>query len=247
MADYNPPLFAVWDPGEKKYLEDRGDKCVARWAKGTITRWGTLDHAAGDLCGREATESMGDIPLCYHHYDRAEKWLRKKIDADHYDRRIDRELELEAERQRSRWPESKLAEKEADLRKEEQRLERWELSLSQEFAKRSVIYYLRRSSDGLIKIGTTGNLSSRLSSLRGEHGEIRLLLTHNGSYARETELHSQFQDLWVEGEWFSPHKPLLEWILSQRQLEGAPVAPTTVPLEVVLELAAQAGGSEAVA
>ena len=55
---------------------------------------------------------------------------------------------------------------------------------------RSIVYYLRRESDGLIKIGFSTNYPSRLNTLRAEHGPLRLLLaTAGGRVARDRPLH----------------------------------------------------------
>lgn len=61
-----------------------------------------------------------------------------------------------------------------------------------------VVYYL--AFNGLIKIGTSTNVKSRISSL--PHDE--LLATEPGSYELEKQRHRQFHHLRYKGEWFNP-------------------------------------------
>lgn len=85
----------------------------------------------------------------------------------------------------------------------------------------AVVYYLRRSSDGLIKIGMTETFWRRLSQLRCEHGDMQILLTHRGGWRDEADAHWQFRRLWVEGEFFRLRKPLMKWIIKVRQMQPA--------------------------
>ncbi len=146
-------------------------------------RWATGNgaHRAGDLCGQPATERVGDSDLCPYHFGRALDWF--------YRRRI----ELPAERQR---------EHEESLR---QAAEARRLAAEA----RGIVYYLHRSADGLIKIGTSTDHKTRFGDLRREHGQLRLLLAYAGGYKEETEAHNRFAGLWVRGEWFRPELPLL--------------------------------------
>lgn len=72
-----------------------------------------------------------------------------------------------------------------------------------------VVYFVQRQ-DARVKIGFTGNLSSRLISLQAEHGPLVLLGVRAGGRMVETELHLKFQR-WRLGrsEWFEPVEPLL--------------------------------------
>jgi hypothetical protein len=79
-----------------------------------------------------------------------------------------------------------------------------------------ITYYVRRSSDGLIKIGTTVAFRTRLGDLRAEHGELQVLATHVGDRSCEQSMHARFRKLRVEGEWFRPGRPLWAWILEVR-------------------------------
>jgi hypothetical protein len=103
-----------------------------------------------------------------------------------------------------------------------------------------LIYYVRRESDDLIKIGTSRVFRSRLTALRAEHGPLRVLLTHAGSYERENLQHARFAHLWAEGEWFRPGRQLCEWILETRA-HGENIATAlrgTEPVEYIRELLA---------
>ena len=82
---------------------------------------------------------------------------------------------------------------------------------------RSIVYYLRRESDGLIKIGFSTNYPSRLNTLRAEHGPLRLLLATAGGRKEEDKAHLEFAALQVTGEWFRPERPLLLWIMRARE------------------------------
>jgi hypothetical protein len=103
---------------------------------------------------------------------------------------------------------------------------------------RQVVYYVRRESDGLIKIGTSGSLNSRLAALRAEHGPLRLLLTHVGDRGREQNLHLAFTDWFAFGEWFHPGDKLLAWIAEARRRPAniRTALPRTEPLEFILGL-----------
>jgi hypothetical protein len=103
-----------------------------------------------------------------------------------------------------------------------------------------VVYYLLRESDGLIKIGTSTIFRNRLSGLRGEHGALRILLTHRGDRICEQGMHMRFRDLRVTGEWFRPGKPLVAWILEvrrrQEKIVPSGLLPGTVALSDVVRL-----------
>lgn len=170
--------------------------CTARWATGNGA------HQAGDLCGQPATETIGDIDLCPHHFRRALDWFYK------------RRIELPKEHQR---------EHEESLR---QAAEARRLAAEA----RSIVYYLHRPADGLIKIGTSIDHKSRFSDLRREHGPLRLLLAYPGTRAEETEAHGRFAALRVEGEWFRPELPLLKAVLRMRGF--APKGRTRLPAQV---------------
>jgi hypothetical protein len=87
----------------------------------------------------------------------------------------------------------------------------------------SDVYYVQRS-DGLIKIGYSSQLGSRLGSLRLAHGPLTLLATHKGGRPAEDAQHEQFREHRVVGEWFRPVPELLAHIarINARRSKSAP-------------------------
>ena len=101
-----------------------------------------------------------------------------------------------------------------------------------------VVYYVRRLSDGLIKIGTTRSFPTRLCDLRMKHGALQVLLTHRGDRATETAMHRKFGRLRVQGEFFRPRQPLIGWIVELRQRQPeATLHPDTLPMADLIALA----------
>jgi DNA-binding Xre family transcriptional regulator len=78
-----------------------------------------------------------------------------------------------------------------------------------------MIYFLQRP-DGTIKIGSTGNLETRLNQIAILHRGIQLLGVMEGGRAEESTLHRQFAALRVsegnEREWFRPESALTDFI-----------------------------------
>jgi hypothetical protein len=206
---FRPRLF-VWDEEKQDWLE-AGRVCVARW------RRSGGGHKAGDICGRDATDQIGDVDLCGHHYDVASAW---RADTPNRGRR----KQVEFHRQ---W-ESEQAERDEEHQRQ----------IEERRRNLGVIYYIRRASDGLIKIGTTGSLSKRLATHRREHGEIQLLLTHSGGRGREAGLHAEFRDWQYRGEWFHPGWPLMQHIDYLRRSLGirSTQAPGTLSVAEVRKL-----------
>lgn len=68
----------------------------------------------------------------------------------------------------------------------------------------SVVYFLRRQQDGLIKIGHTRRLASRLDTLRRDHGPLVALGFLPGDHLLEHDLHRKFAAHHVGREWFRP-------------------------------------------
>lgn len=172
-------------------------ECGARWT-------------TGEACGRTATETVGDVDLCPHHFKRALDWFyRRRIETPE---RVQREIEAAQLRAAHR------ARLEAEAR--------------------SIVYAIHRPADSLIKIGTTTGYRKRMTDLRREHGELRLFLAMPGGYKEETEIHGKFTELWVEGEWFRPERPLLWWILRMRRANSYPETrlPKAVPLREIRAL-----------
>lgn len=179
-------------------------ECGARWATTNP------DHREGDACGQPATDRVGDVDLCPHHFQRALEWF--------YRRKIDLPEQVQAEAAAAQLRAAHAARLAAEAR--------------------SIIYAARRDSDGLIKIGTTASYRQRMNALRREHGQLSLFLAIPGSYPEETALHGRFADLWVEGEWFRPGRPLLWWILRMRQAHSYPETrlPRGAPLREIRAL-----------
>lgn len=163
--------------------------CTARWASDNAA------HAAGDLCGRPAVESIGDSDVCEHHRKRALTWF--------YNYR----LKLPRVRQQQLEEAQIEAATQARLAAEA----------------RSIVYYLRRHSDGMIKIGFSASYPGRLTSLRGEHGELSLLLAYAGGRKEENQAHKIWAAARITArrEWFRPELPLLLGILRLRNASRA--------------------------
>lgn len=77
------------------------------------------------------------------------------------------------------------------------------------------VYFVQSPSTGLIKIGTTGNVQQRLSSLCAETSENMVLLaTLEGGFRLEKQLHGHFRDERRHGEWFEPGPELVAMVAS---------------------------------
>jgi hypothetical protein len=76
----------------------------------------------------------------------------------------------------------------------------------------STLYFIRRDSDGAIKIGITTALRRRLSDLRRQYGDMTLLGTVVGASTREKLAHLIFEDSRLDGEFFQPTSGLLSFL-----------------------------------
>jgi len=165
--------------------------CVARWASTNS------DHAAGSICGDPATHHAGDVDLCQHHWNRVYEWRfwdKPREDIEEKTRAI-READKDYRR----------AVRESALYRE------------QVDAEHSVVYFIRRISDGMVKIGTTGSFRSRMNAIKAEHGALQVLFTRSGSRKLESEMHAKFAEYRIaRTEWFAPVRPLLWWIYEER-------------------------------
>lgn len=75
------------------------------------------------------------------------------------------------------------------------------------------VYFVQESGLGLIKIGTSMNVSARMSALsRGTPHDLTLLTTIAGGFAVESEIHRHFERDRVRGEWFRPIPDLLAYL-----------------------------------
>lgn len=221
--------LATVDPetGEITLLADN-DVCTARWiirAVGKRNRW------SRNLCGAPAAGTVGGARLCDGHYRDALRWRRDFADAE-----VKAAMKAADDARRN-------AERHAELeRRQREESARRNTATSWKADGPDIVYYLQRS-DGLIKIGTSRRFAVRCATLRKQHGELRLLLSHRGDRARENAMHGKFAALRVTGEWFRPEADLLAWILKVRRLQAnaSTALPQTVPLADVEALARQAG------
>lgn len=195
-------MAVVYDPDLGTYAEAPEDLCIARWAS-----TGT-GHIAEDICGLPGTRWAGDLLLCGHHFKRLMRWVAEEDD---------RSREAVLERQQCLHEQQMRHEEELNRRRME--LDRERIA-ARAMAKSpySVVYYVRRVSDGMIKIGTTGALAQRMSTLRGQHGPLQVLLVLGGDREEEAEAHRLFDAHRIgRTEWFRPARTLLEWICEARR------------------------------
>lgn len=81
----------------------------------------------------------------------------------------------------------------------------------------AVVYVLRAANDGLVKIGTTTDLPSRLKNIRAMSGvPLEVLCVLPGDATVERQLHARFREHRAHGEWFRPAPDLLAWVESAR-------------------------------
>jgi len=74
------------------------------------------------------------------------------------------------------------------------------------------VYFAQRRSGGLIKIGWSTGVHSRMIALR-----TRLLGSMPGRRKEELAVHERFKHLRAKGEWFRPDAELLEFIRTKAQ------------------------------
>lgn len=100
-----------------------------------------------------------------------------------------------------------------------------------------MIYFLRSPSSGLIKIGRTKYLRSRLADLSYQHREQLIVLgVLDEPDVYETQLHRQFKKWRVRGEWFEPTAHLLAFVQSKARawtpdLDAEPGNEVAVPID----------------
>lgn len=76
----------------------------------------------------------------------------------------------------------------------------------------SLVYFIQAGEDGPIKIGTTGDLESRLNTLQaGSPARLHVLATvRDQGSTFERRLHLRLKAYRLRGEWFTPHADVLE-------------------------------------
>lgn len=72
------------------------------------------------------------------------------------------------------------------------------------------VYFVRRASDGLVKIGASEGISRRMAALRSaERCHLTLMRAIRGGFSAEREIHGIFAAQRVSGEWFKFHPEML--------------------------------------
>lgn len=233
----HPPVLMMLNPESGTYERARL-RCVAVWAAGSAA------HRAGQICGQPGTHQVADVVVCEHHYRRIREWMndrdqRDVIDAAEKVRAVNREA-ARLDHRRAIEQAVRHAELRAEAAQQEKErlreIARLQIELDRERvrageaarAEVSVVYFVMRESDGLIKIGTSRNLAKRLVPIKKENGPLKLAATAGGDHKQETALHRKFAALRAEGEWFRPELPLLEHVyalMKERPLEPAPGLP----------------------
>lgn len=75
------------------------------------------------------------------------------------------------------------------------------------------VYFIQIGDSGDIKIGYTNNIKKRLKELQtGSPKKLKLLGYIDGGRTKEQELHSQFKQYRVNGEWFRLHQEIVDYI-----------------------------------
>jgi hypothetical protein len=75
----------------------------------------------------------------------------------------------------------------------------------------SIVYFIRRESDGATKIGTTTNLAQRVSALQRQHGQLKVLGVVEGAATIEKLVHVMFSAQRLDGEFFQETAVLREF------------------------------------
>lgn len=74
------------------------------------------------------------------------------------------------------------------------------------------VYFISKPANGLIKIGCTADLATRLGQLQSKYGPLEVLTHVPGYMGVEQQMHEKFGKLRFRNEWFSPAPALLEYI-----------------------------------
>lgn len=76
-----------------------------------------------------------------------------------------------------------------------------------------MVYYITRiDKPGLVKIGTTKDMKTRMNELGSRGRAVTVLATEPGDRSLERQRHLQFSAMRVEGEWFHFAAPILAHI-----------------------------------
>jgi len=77
-----------------------------------------------------------------------------------------------------------------------------------------VIYFIQAGAEGPIKIGITRSLHERFHSLRcANYEKLNIIgVLYDSNFNKERELHKRFSFANIQGEWFTPHSELIEYI-----------------------------------
>lgn len=87
------------------------------------------------------------------------------------------------------------------------------------------VYMIRQGARGPVKIGVARDVAKRLATMQtGNHEQLTLLRSFDGSVAEERALHRKFADHRLAGEWFSFTKAMLGdvGLVEEGRLEPAP-------------------------
>lgn len=72
--------------------------------------------------------------------------------------------------------------------------------------------YLMQHANGLTKIGRASNPKAREKTLQAEDPRLCLIFEASGKGYLEKNLHSQFEQYRIRGEWFNLSSDMVEWI-----------------------------------
>lgn len=220
------PVLAAWDQEAGGWAEAGAPLCVARRTGVPLKGRSEL----GELCGQGAEHRIAGIDLCGAHFYILERWRFADSRAEEI-RRESAEL-----REAMRVIEEDRAEYGRTLADAEAHWERLA-------AADSVVYYLRRVSDGMVKIGTSANFRGRLHTHSYQHGALQVLLICAGRRPEEHATHLKFRAYQIgRTEWFRPVRPIFEHILKMRSEERwARIQPSdALPIEEIKRLAREA-------
>jgi hypothetical protein len=221
----HPPAIVVYDPAKGGYYlraeEEEKEVCTAR------RRGAGGGYTQGDICGSLAVYWAADMPLCEAHHKRLQKWMAGQAD-------------ITGERN-AHLHEQRLRQEEELDRKRNERAVAQVAAMAEAKSPYSVVYYIRRTSDGAVKIGFSASLENRVKALRVRHGSLETLLVLGGDRVEEGDAHNKFRRYQIgRTEWFRPVRPLLDWIAAARE-DTRRVQPSDVlRLNDLRELAAAA-------